>query len=125
MPTIAHDRLQTIADRLLECSGASSEEAEIIARHVIGANLAGHDSHGIIQIPTYIDRVKRGHIIPGAPFDIVQETASVIVILRQTGCQQKFLAQRDNDLVQPRITANSSQVGDCLLDLQCITHSGR
>ena len=79
MPTVSHDRLQTIADRLLQCAGASDEEAGVIARHVIGANLAGHDSHGIIQVPTYIDRVKRGHIVPGAPFDIVNETPSTLV----------------------------------------------
>ncbi len=79
MPTVVHDRLQTIADRLLQCAGAAPEESETISRHVVGANLAGHDSHGIIQIPTYIDRVKRGHIVPGAPFDIVQETPSTTV----------------------------------------------
>ena len=35
-----------------------------IARYNIGANLVGHDSHGIILIPTYIDRIKVGHIVP-------------------------------------------------------------
>ena len=35
-------------------------------RHSVDANLAGHDSHGIIQIPTYIDRMQVGHIVPGA-----------------------------------------------------------
>ena len=79
MPTVSHDRLHTIADRLLQCAGASSEEAGVIARHITGANLAGHDSHGIIQVPTYIDRIKRGHIVPGAPFDIVNETPSTLV----------------------------------------------
>ena len=60
--------------------GASDEEAEIISRHSIGANLAGHDSHGIIQIPTYIDRAKRGHIVPGAPFEIVRDTPTTTVV---------------------------------------------
>src|SRR5689334_12479059 len=49
-------------------------------RHCIDANLAGHDSHGIIQIPTYIDRIKVGHIVPGAPWTIVQESATTTVI---------------------------------------------
>lgn len=79
MPTVSHDRLQAIADRLLQCAGASAEEADVVARHVTGANLAGHDSHGVIQVPTYIERVKRGHIVPGAPFDIVSETPSTLV----------------------------------------------
>src|SRR5258706_12074492 len=48
--------------------------------HSIDANLAGHDSHGIIQIPTYIDRIQVGHIVPGAPWQIVQESATTTVI---------------------------------------------
>src|SRR6266702_3880740 len=49
-------------------------------RHCIDANLAGHDSHGIIQIPTYVDRIQVGHIVPGAPWNIVQESATTTVI---------------------------------------------
>ena len=80
MPTIAHDRLQSISQALLVGAGASAEEAEIVARHCIGANLAGHDSHGIIAIPTYIDRVKRGHIVPGAPYEVERESATHMVV---------------------------------------------
>jgi LDH2 family malate/lactate/ureidoglycolate dehydrogenase len=80
MPTVPADKLQEIAAQLLMGAGASADEAAIIAKHSIGTNLAGHDSHGIIQIPTYIDRVKRGHIIPGAPFNIIQETPTTTVI---------------------------------------------
>ncbi len=61
-------------------AGASEEEAGIVSRHSIGANLAGHDSHGIIQIPTYIDRVKQGHIVPGAPYEVVRETPTTTVV---------------------------------------------
>ena len=80
MPTVQADRLTHIAAELLKGSGASEEEAEIISRHSIGANLAGHDSHGIIQVPTYIDRVKRGHIVPGAPFEVIKDTATTTVV---------------------------------------------
>ena len=80
MPTIPAEELQNIAATLLRGAGASAEEAEIVSRHSIGANLAGHDSHGIIQIPVYIDRVKKEHIMPGAPFEIVRETPTTTVI---------------------------------------------
>ena len=80
MPTIAADRLRTIAARLLVGAGASGEEAAIISRHSIGANLAGHDSHGIIQIPTYIDRIERGHIVPGAPVEVLSDTPTTAVV---------------------------------------------
>ena len=80
MPTVQADRLTTISEELLKGSGASAEEAEIISRHSVGANLAGHDSHGIIQIPTYIDRVKRGHIVPGAEFEVLRDTPTTTVV---------------------------------------------
>jgi uncharacterized oxidoreductase len=80
MLTVPAERLREIAAQLLQSAGASRDEAEIVARHSMGANLAGHDSHGIIQIPTYIDRMRQGHIVPGAPFDIVRETPTTTVV---------------------------------------------
>jgi uncharacterized oxidoreductase len=49
-------------------------------RHVVAANLAGHDSHGVIQVPTYIERIKLGHIVPGAPWVVVRESATTTVV---------------------------------------------
>ncbi|MCH8205513.1 MAG: Ldh family oxidoreductase [Chloroflexi bacterium] len=80
MPTVPADKLQSIAAGLLRGAGASEEEAATVSRHSVGANLAGHDSHGIIQIPTYIGRIKRGHIVPGAPFEVVTESPTTTVI---------------------------------------------
>ena len=80
MPTVSADKLKTIASGLLRAAGASEEEADIVSRHCVDANLAGHDSHGIIQIPTYIDRVKQGHIVPGAEFEVLRETSTTTVV---------------------------------------------
>ncbi|PPQ36574.1 Ldh family oxidoreductase [Rhodopila globiformis] len=80
MPTVSADRLIEIAKALLIAAGASEEEAAVVARYNIGANLVGHDSHGIILIPTYIDRIKAGHIVPKAPWVITQETPTTTVV---------------------------------------------
>ena len=80
MPNVSAERLIEIANALLQAAGASAEEAATIARYNIGANLVGHDSHGIILIPTYIDRIKAGNIVPGAPWTIMQETPTSTVI---------------------------------------------
>jgi uncharacterized oxidoreductase len=80
MPNITAERLTEIEIGLLVAAGASAEEAEIVARYNVGANLVGHDSHGIILIPQYIDRIKAGHIVPGAPWEIKQETPTTTVI---------------------------------------------
>jgi LDH2 family malate/lactate/ureidoglycolate dehydrogenase len=80
MPIVQADRLREIEGVLLQAAGASAEEAAIVAKHSVAANLAGHDSHGIIQIPIYIDRIRRGHIVPGAPIEVTNETDSTTVI---------------------------------------------
>jgi uncharacterized oxidoreductase len=80
MPNIAANELEVSIKSMLAAAGASEEEAGIVARHTVGANLAGHDSHGVIQIPVYIDRIKKGHIVPGASFDIVRETGCTTVV---------------------------------------------
>src|ERR671939_1992326 len=85
MPRVPADRLLRIAEELLVAVGTPEDEAEIVARHSIDANLAGHDSHGIIQIPTYIERVKVGHIVPGAPWTIVQESPTTTVVAGHWG----------------------------------------
>src|SRR5260370_40929807 len=80
MPTVQADRLTRIGAALLRTAGASGEEASAVAVGCVNANLAGHDSHGVIAIPTYIDRVKAGHIVPGAKWTIVQESPTTTVI---------------------------------------------
>ena len=80
MPVVKADRLARIGTALLQAAGASAEEAEAVATGCVDANLAGHDSHGIIAVPTYIDRIKAGHIVPGAPWTIVRESPTTTVI---------------------------------------------
>src|ERR1700719_595877 len=80
MPKIPAERLTEIGRALFVAAGTSSEEAEIVVRHVVNANLAGHDSHCVIQVPTYIERIKVGHIVPGAPWKIVQESPTTTVV---------------------------------------------
>src|SRR3954451_20975144 len=80
MPIVQADRLTRIGAALLKAAGASEEEADAVAVGCVNANLAGHDSHGVIAIPTYIDRIKAGHIVPGTKWTIVQESPTTTVI---------------------------------------------
>jgi len=80
MPKVSADRLTSIGAALLRAAGATAEEADAVARGCVDANLAGHDSHGIIMVPNYIERIKVGHITPGAKWTIVQESPTTTVI---------------------------------------------
>jgi LDH2 family malate/lactate/ureidoglycolate dehydrogenase len=73
MPTVGHEPLGQMVEGILRAAAVSEDERQIVRRHMIGANLVGHDSHGVILLPTYMERIKRGHIVPGARFDIVRE----------------------------------------------------
>jgi LDH2 family malate/lactate/ureidoglycolate dehydrogenase len=80
MPKVQADRLEDIGRALFVAAGAPEAEANLVMHHIVGANLVGHDSHGIIQVPTYIDRIKAGHIVPGAPWVIVKESPTTTVV---------------------------------------------
>src|SRR5665213_446981 len=80
MPKIQADRLEEIGRALFVAAGTPRDEAALVMRHIVGANLVGHDSHGVIQIPTYVERIKVGHIVPGAPWVIVKESANHTVV---------------------------------------------
>src|SRR5271156_5510325 len=80
MPKIQAERLEEIGRALFVAAGTPADEAALVMRHIVGANLVGHDSHGVIQIPTYIERIKVGHIVPGAPWVIVKESPNHTVV---------------------------------------------
>lgn len=80
MPKVPAERLREIGKALLIANKVPEDEAATVARHVVNANLAGHDSHGVIMLPNYIERVRVGHIVPGAPFTIVQESPTTTVV---------------------------------------------
>jgi uncharacterized oxidoreductase len=48
MPIVQAGRLRRIGAALLQAAGASDEEANAVALGCVNANLAGHDSHGVI-----------------------------------------------------------------------------
>ena len=74
MPVFSHDYLKKVAFHIYLAEGAPEDEARTVASHQVKANLVGHDSHGVILVPTYVDRIHKGHIVPGAPFKVVAES---------------------------------------------------
>ena len=80
MPHLPHDQLKTLLERIYVAAGVSAGSAEIVSRHQINADLAGHDSHGVIRTPDYVALIERGDVVPDAPFEVVQQGPSTAVI---------------------------------------------
>lgn len=73
---------------IFEASGSSAEEAEKIATRLVNANLTGHDSHGVIRIPQYIDAVKTGTLHPNQQAKVITDSGAVVVLDGQFGYGQ-------------------------------------
>lgn len=80
MPVFTPEFLHNVAYHIYRAKGTPAEEAEVVATHQVKANLVGHDSHGVIHIPEYCERIDKGHIVPGAPFVIENDTPTTAVI---------------------------------------------
>jgi LDH2 family malate/lactate/ureidoglycolate dehydrogenase len=80
MPVFTPQYLHKVAYHIYRTKGTPDHEAEIVATHQVKANLVGHDSHGVIHIPEYCERIDKGHIVPGAPFVVEKETPNTAVI---------------------------------------------
>ncbi len=80
MPTIPATDLTALAARIFLAHGASEAEANDVADHLVGANLAGHDSHGVIRIPVYVSMIEQGVIRPQAEITVERETANSAVL---------------------------------------------
>jgi LDH2 family malate/lactate/ureidoglycolate dehydrogenase len=120
MPIVQADRLTRIGATLLAAAGASAEEARAVASGCVNANLAGHDSHGVIAIPTYIDRIAAGHIVPGAKWTIVKESPTTTVINGHWGFGFHVNAKAMELTIEKARTAN---VAACTVFRQ--SHVGR
>lgn len=64
MPVIAAPALTEIAYRIVRCTGSEDDEARIVAAHLVGANLAGHDSHGVGMLAPYMVNFHNGLLVP-------------------------------------------------------------
>jgi LDH2 family malate/lactate/ureidoglycolate dehydrogenase len=73
MPTFASTFLQRLSRDLFVAAGAPDDIAQHVARALVDANLAGHDSHGVLRIPSYLQYQQAGNLQPDARPVVVQD----------------------------------------------------
>ncbi len=59
-------------------AGSSEREARLVADRLVGANLAGHDSHGIGTIPNYVASWLEGQLQLNRHAAIVRDADAVL-----------------------------------------------
>lgn len=66
MPTIDHQTLRRVAQAIIEAADTPPAAAQAVVESLVEANLMGHDSHGVLRLPQYIDLVRHGAVQPQA-----------------------------------------------------------
>ncbi len=120
MPTIAADSLRTVTQQLFEAAGTPPEQAAVVAEHLINANLAGHDSHGVQHIPGYVGGVRDGRVVPAAHPTIVQERPTAALVSGNWGFGQ-VAAKFAMDLA----IRKAKEVGVTVVGIVQCNHIGR
>ena len=78
MTAIPATELTAFVAALFAAAGVPQDESEIIAASLVESNLRGHDSHGALVVPPYLELLRKGDVRGGVPLRILSETASFL-----------------------------------------------
>lgn len=78
--SIAPEALHQWTRDLFQAAGSSAREASLTADHLVGANLSGHDSHGVGMAPRYVNSLLNNELQLNQTVGIVADTGSMLVI---------------------------------------------
>ncbi len=71
--------LRRFGDAILRAGGSNAGEANLVADHLVEANLKGHDSHGIGMIPTYVRHLRAGFVVPNTPAKVIKDDGPILM----------------------------------------------
>ena len=78
--TVLAEHLERLATEIFVAAGCSHAEAQRIARYLVGANLAGHDSHGVVRIPRYVQLLNDGLVVADQQVEVLVDTPVLAVV---------------------------------------------
>ena len=77
---IPADLLETYVAQIFRGASCSEDESNRIAFYLCRANLAGHDSHGVIRVPRYLSWMESGSVKAGIQPNMVSEGPTHAVV---------------------------------------------
>ncbi len=83
-----HEQLTSLAKQVFAAVGCKRDEAHRVAVHLVEANLVGHDSHGVIRIPSYVEWLRDGKVLANQSLQIINDSGAMAVVDGQFGLGQ-------------------------------------
>ena len=120
MPSFTPQALHALTSLIVGRMGSAAEETEAVADHLVRANLAGHDSHGVGMLPAYVRLLLDGLLVPNQTPQTILDAGALLVIDARRGFGQRMTA----DAVR-RAIVRARDIGACVLALRNASHVGR
>lgn len=120
MPLFDALALKAASKAIIAATGSSDDEAEVVANHLVTANLKGHDSHGVGMIPRYISNFKAGLVRPNTAVEKTLDLGAILKFDGNKGYGQKT-ARDATEIALDRV----GETGLCLYTLSNAHHIGR
>ncbi len=112
--------LQDFVSRLWLKAGSSAREADLVADHLVMANLTGHDSHGVGMIPRYVKSLRDGVLTLNQHAAVARDAGAVLTVDGVCGFGQ-VVAYEAMELGIQRVRST----GICAVGLRNAHHIGR
>ena len=119
MVRIGIDKLQQATATLLQAAGAPEDIARVTAEAIVAADVVGHSSHGVGQLPNYLGGIKKGAIVPAACPVAVRESGTTALLDARKGlghysatiAMEQALARARQQQIGAVCLANSNHIG--------------
>ncbi len=120
MPVIAVAALTDLAYRIVRCTGSAEAEARIVAEHLVGANLSGHDSHGVGMLSPYMMNFHKGLLVPNTEPATIRDDGPFLQFDGGKGYGQRVAAD-----AMAAAVARCRETGVTVMTLRNAHHIGR
>jgi uncharacterized oxidoreductase len=80
MRTVPAARLVELTASIMRGGGCGAGEAGTVARRLVESNLAGHDSHGVLRVPKYLEWVRAGWLKPNQSPTLAFESDTIAIV---------------------------------------------
>lgn len=120
MPVFHAGPLRRLVSAVFASAGSRPDEAALIARRLVDANLVGHDSHGIVRVPAYVRWVGEGKVVANRHVQVISQGDAFAILDGQHGYGQVI----GGEAMEIGL-AMAARTGIALVCLRQVHHLGR
>ncbi|MFM0734717.1 malate/lactate/ureidoglycolate dehydrogenase [Paraburkholderia sediminicola] len=117
---IPADQLHAYVRAIWEQAGSTPREAELVADHLVAANLTGHDSHGVGMIPRYVASLADAQLQLNLHAKVVKDAGAVLTVDGARGFGQVVAFEAMEQGIE-----RAKRLGICAVGLHNAHHIGR